>query len=82
MQLSNVDEKPPNKECSSLLADDEVWKCIFIQFSYPTLKYPILFVQSSYDRFVIEEALQFKCLVPGDSGYTPKNCKNWEMDII
>jgi hypothetical protein len=49
LTLSNVDERPPNKECSSLLEEDEVWKCIFIQFSYATLKQPLLFIESSYD---------------------------------
>ena len=55
MKLSNVDEVPPNKECTSVLTPDEHWKCIFIQFSYSTLRYPILFVEASYDQFVIED---------------------------
>lgn len=53
MQLSNVDEKPPNKECSDLFTAEEQWKCIFVQFAYATLRSPILFVESSYDQFVI-----------------------------
>lgn len=82
MQLSNTDERPPNKECSELLTEEEMWKCIFVQFSYPTLTSPILFVESSYDQFVIEEAFKFKCLKRGVSGYTPKDCADWQMDAI
>jgi hypothetical protein len=44
MQLSNVDEIPPNKECTGVLTKEEHWKCFSIQFSYPTLRFPILFV--------------------------------------
>lgn len=82
MKLSNVDEAPPNKECSSLMTPEERWRCIFIQFSYPTLKYPILFVESSYDQFVIQDTLNIKCLKRGVSGYTPKDCSNLQMDAI
>lgn len=53
MQLSNVDEVPPNKECTGVLTKEEHWKCIFIQFTYPTLRFPILFVEASYDSFII-----------------------------
>jgi hypothetical protein len=81
MTLSNVDERPPNKACSDLLTVEEQWKCIFIQFSYPTLPSKLLFVESSYDQFVIE-ALNIHCLTKGASGYSLKNCSNLQLDVI
>lgn len=82
MQLSNADEVPPNKECTGILTKEEHWKCIFIQFSYPTLRSPILFVEASYDQFVIQDTLQIKCLKHGVSGYTLKDCNNIQMNEI
>jgi hypothetical protein len=82
MSLSNADEKPPNKACSELLTKEEEWRCLFVQFAYATLPHPILFVESSYDQFIIEAVYQFHCLKDGVSGLTPKDCKDWQMEAI
>lgn len=82
VKLANTDERLPNKECSYLLTEDEQWKCFFIEFVYPTLKTPILFVESSYDQFLIEDILHFKCLKRGMSGYTLKDCGDIALNVI
>lgn len=39
-------------------------------------------MEASYDQFVIEAALDIKCLKHGASGYTPKDCNNIQLNAI
>ena len=81
IKLANADELPPNKECSELLTPSEAWKCLFVEWAYPTLTKPILFIESSYDRIIIE-GVGIKCPKKGHTGYTLSECKDWEMEAI
>ena len=76
IKIANADELPPNKECSSKKSQNDVWGCLLIEWSYPYLTKPLLFIESSYDQLIIE-GLGIKCPKKGQSGYTLKDCKDW-----
>ena len=81
IKIANSDELPPNKECSSKKSRSDVWECLLIEWSYPYLTKPLLFIESSYDQLIIE-GLGIKCPKKGKSGYTLKDCKDWELNAV
>lgn len=82
LQVSNADELPPNAECNAAFDFSNLWKCFFIQFSYPYFSSKMLFVQSSYDHYVITNLLPFYCLTYGASGFTIDDCSDLQQSAI
>ena len=37
LEVSNIDETPPNSNCVKYYGKEEQWKCLFVQFAYATL---------------------------------------------
>ena len=65
-KTANLDEKTPLDLCNGRYKDEE-YKCLMIQYAWTSFQSRTLLINSEYDSWVINYALQIKCLRNGTS---------------
>ena len=80
-EIANKDENLPNSKCVAA-NPDEPWECFSIQSALPHLETTSLFLQSSYDQYIINYLMHFNCLKEGVSGYSLADCNSTQMGVI
>ncbi|XP_065888037.1 uncharacterized protein [Dysidea avara] len=72
-----------NQECAAVYAKtNEVWKCIFSQYTYQHIKSPIFAYNSAYDTWQVENILQLGCLPPNCSENQMEQFKNYSQEFM
>jgi hypothetical protein len=74
-KVSNVNEGVPNRLCASSQPSSKEWYCLTSQGAIPQLGVETLFLQSSYDHYVIRYGGDIRCLAEGVSGYSLAACQ-------
>jgi hypothetical protein len=73
-KVANIDEGVPNKRCASNQPASREWYCLSTQGAIPHLEVETLFLQSSYDQYIIYYGANIHCLTEGVSGYSLAGC--------
>ncbi len=67
--------------CNTKYANQE-YLCFFFQYAYVYFKARTLVINSEYDSWVIQKALQVPCLTNGTSEYTLGTCSPAQLQFI